>query len=183
MITILTKLGLDTGFTEADLTEGIDPIAQAGLERQFGEADLPTIFKSPDFWSVADSVFTANRKKFRHVIIPIRNLGLAAQSRTRVQTINVETRGGSWDANSAWGGLTGTSDPASQELVLARQLVQLIRTLTAHGVPFSFLNFPEFVDDHEYLYRYLRNLFPQLSRRKVLKVASSTCDKGKLNLE
>jgi hypothetical protein len=176
IVKILTRMGLDTGFTEADL-EGIDPIAQAGLERDPRDSDIPTIVKTPFFWEMAEEVLSKNPRKVRHVILPIRQLSEAAESRLRVHEINVSRFGTSEaEANEVQGGLTGTTSSANQEVILGRQLVDLIRVCNRYNVQYSFVNFPEFANDHEYLFQYLKKIFPLIKKKRLLLEAGKTCD-------
>jgi hypothetical protein len=176
LVKILTRAGLNTGFTATEL-ENTDPIAMAGLERDPRKPDIPEIVKTPFFWEMAEEVFSKSPGKIRHVIIPIRKLDQAAQSRLRVHGINVSRFGTpESEANKVPGGLTGTASTADQEVVLGRQLVELIRVCNRHNVKYSFINFPDFAYDHEYLYRYLRRVFPTIRKRRLLIEAGKVCD-------
>ena len=176
LVKILTRAGMDTGFTEADL-ENTDPIAMAGLERDLRDFDSPTIVKNPLFWEMAEEIFLTNPRKVRHVIIPIRRLEQAAGSRVRVHELNVSRFGiPESETNKIAGGLTATSNLHEQEVVLGRKLVDLIRVCNRYRVPYSFVNFPEFATDHEYLFRYLRRVFPTLTKRRLILAARTTCD-------
>ena len=176
LVKILTRMGLDTGFSEHDL-ENTDPIAMAGLERDPRGSDIPTVVKTPFFWEMAEEVFSNHPQKVRHVIIPIRQLSQAAESRLRVHEINVSRFGiAESESNKVRGGLTGTTSPADQEVILGRQLVDLIRVCNQYNVQYSFVNFPEFANDHEYLFRYLKRIFPLIRKKRLLLEAGKTCD-------
>ncbi len=181
LVKILTRAGMDTGFTEADLGN-TDPIAMAGLERDPRNIDIPKIVKTPFFWEMAEEVFSSSPGKVRHVIIPIRKLQQAASSRLRVHKINVSKFGiPESEAKSVPGGLTGTISAAEQEVILGRQLVELIRVCSRYGVPYSFVNFPEFASDHAYLFRYLKRIFPSLRKGRLVLAAGKTYDPALIN--
>ena len=155
LVRVLTRAGLDTGFTPE--TFPIDPVSAGGLELDIREPGCPTIVKSPWIASYIGEVLADPTIAIDHAIICMRDLYSAAESRRRVQRV-------AGDAREAWSGLFMTRRAKDQERVLAELFHQLIFHLTAHNVPLTFLHFPRFARDAEYLADTLRPVFPSLSR-------------------
>jgi hypothetical protein len=174
LVKILTRLGYDTGFNEEDLLMGVDSISNAGLEFPWDSAVRPKVLKSPVLWGDPEAFLRTNSGDIEHVIIPIRDLHESSRSRIRVQELNVATGVATWE-DGVPGGLTKFATPDNQEVILARRVFLIIRTLNEIDVPYSFVNFPEFAKDHMYLYRYLKTIFPRLKRKNLLRVAEDTC--------
>ena len=104
LIQFLTELGLDTGFQNARRKQvAYSPEARAGMEWDIYDHDAPTIVKSPFLCDHVDDLLAAGFK-FRHVIVPIRDIASAAASRRLVQ---LETTGKT-DGDSVVGGLWDT---------------------------------------------------------------------------
>jgi hypothetical protein len=147
LIRLLSRLGCDTGFTGY---EPEDDRHHAGLEK----ITLPwsEIVKSPVLCDLLPN-FLDQGVSVRHVIIPIRRLDHAAESRRRVQR-----ESGTDEAVDA--GLWRSS-PESQENVLATQLYALMVTLSDREIPFTFISFPRLATDCDYLLSSLK-LIPRL---------------------
>jgi hypothetical protein len=82
-----------------------------------------------------------------HVIIPMRDLDIAAASRVRVA--------GYGRFLGVRGGFTGTRSASRQKYVLAAMLSELIWAITRYDLPHTFLEFPRFTHDSEYTYEKL----------------------------
>jgi hypothetical protein len=162
LMRILTRLGLDTGYDPAAFA-GIEGNAgRAGLERKVTREtapSLPLIVKTPHIVDNIAEALSEGWLAVDRVVIPVRELGAAAESR-RAATRRAEARG--QDGLAAPGGLWKTSDPSGQEAVLAIQLHRLIEALAAHEVPVTFLAFPRFAWEPEHL---VRGLGPYLAER------------------
>jgi len=146
VVQLLTRLGLDTGFT--DPSAEIDSVSNAGMERDLHEKDAPYIIKSPWICDYLDEVLADGGIVVDHAIVPIRDLFQAAQSRREV----VARARASANPRAIRGGLWHTSNPASQELALTLELYKLMRTLAKYDIPTTTLDFPRFVYDARYLY-------------------------------
>lgn len=151
LVQVLTDLGLDTGF---EPESKINPEARAGLEKKLDDPDAPYIVKSPNVIRRLPGLLESGAVVLDHVIIPIRDLDVAAASRVRMTKYgsNLRTRGG----------LLGTRFATRQAEALAVLQYQLMLTLARHEVPSTYLEFPRFTRDWEYLYRQLRFLAPDL---------------------
>jgi hypothetical protein len=149
LVQVLTDLGLDTGFTPES---AINPDARAGLEKRLDDPDAPRIVKSPNVIRRLDALLASGAVALEHVIIPMRDLDVAAASRVR--------NTGYGSNLAARGGLLGTLYATKQREALALLQYQLMYTLAVHDVPHTLLLFPRFASDWEYLHRKLAFLDP-----------------------
>ncbi|MFP5480964.1 MAG: hypothetical protein ACLGIE_14960 [Alphaproteobacteria bacterium] len=151
LVRILTRLGLDTQFTEADLAAVEQEVGRAGLEKIINAkraARLPEIVKSPHLTELLETALAQGWFTVDHAIVPVRALADAARSRARVteraRTLKKETQ-------NVNGGLWDVTDPDAQEAELARKFHSLVETLVKHQIPTTFLSFPRFATDADYL--------------------------------
>jgi hypothetical protein len=151
LMQIFTDLGLDTGYG-SDHT--IDDRVHAGLERGIETPDGPRIVKNPNLSRRLGALLDAGAVEIEHVIIPMRNLDVAAASRVR------NTRYGS-DLHT-FGGLFGTSRATRQREALALLFYELMYTVVRHDLPYTLLMFPRFAEDWEYAYEKLGFLDPTI---------------------
>lgn len=152
---LLTHLGLDTGYNGKPLT--VDPVAKAGLEHNSFTSQTPYIVKSP--WFCDDLKASLSTVHIDHAIIPVRDLKAAAASRIRVQ----QAHGPEKADVLVPGGMWHTFNPDMQEAILGRQLANLIQVLVDQDIPITFLAFPKFVQDAQYLFTKLQWLLSQVS--------------------
>ncbi len=153
LVQLFTALGLDTGY--ADTKDGIHQSANAGME--WSVADIfnqtaPYVVKSPSLSEHIREVLAAHEVTIDFMIIPIRDLYSAAESRREISR-HAKQRG-------APGGLWLTKSPRRQEAALAIQFHHLVDALTEHDVPMIWLHFPRLVRDPEYLYHKLKPALP-----------------------
>jgi hypothetical protein len=151
LVQILTDLGLDTGF-EPDAP--IDERAAAGLELPAMGADAPRIVKSPHLSTRLGTLLDRGDIAVDHVIVPVRDLDVAAASRVRLTRYGADLR--------SWGGLFGTSWATRQREALALIEYELVYTITRHDLDHTFLEFPRFARDWSYLRDKLGFLDPAL---------------------
>jgi hypothetical protein len=93
--------------------------------------------------------------ELEHVILPMRDLEVAAASRVRVSDYGA--------GQGVAGGLVGTWSPRRQQTVLAEAMYRFVHGLVERDIPFTTLAFPRFARDWEYLYRKLGWLGPHLT--------------------
>jgi hypothetical protein len=151
LVQLLTELGLDTGFP--DPSSGVYANCNAGMEWDISHPDAPYIVKSPVLCEFLDDVLRDGRTVIDHVVVPMRDLYAAAESRrdvTRRADLAL------WGA-AVPGGLWHTDQPEHQEAALAIQFHKLIETVAKHDVPITLLHFPRFIHDPQYLYEKLKN--------------------------
>ena len=152
LVALLTRLGLDTGFTEADLD--LPAPGFAGLEGDVRSDDSPYVVKSPFLNFYIDEVLAKPDIRLDVVLIPVRDLAAAAASRERVSRLAAEA------GVPPLGGLIGAKDAADQVQILARQLHRLVERLSAAAVPMVIIQFPRLARDPAYLYEALHAWLP-----------------------
>jgi len=153
LIQYFTAVGMNTGYTLDESLSKTDPISNAGLERSFFEKDAPTVVKSPWLSDEIESVLGSGDFVIRNAIVPVRDLYSAAESRRRVYQ---EAAKAGKDPLKHPGTLWKTSVAEEQEAYLAIQFYKLIQPLVQHGVPITFLPFPDFVISHDVLFSIIR---------------------------
>lgn len=163
LVQLLTKLGLDTGFSPSEL-ERAGP-GHAGLEHDIRKDGCPFIVKSPWFCDYAEEVFAREDIVVERVIVPMRDLHAAAESRRHVTRTGLsqlspvaKLRHKLRPKNFA-GGLWHTRDPERQEEVLLGQLYKLMLALANTAVPVTFLQYPRLAQDCGYLFQKLNPIF------------------------
>jgi hypothetical protein len=146
-----------------DYSTKIDSVSHGGLEFDLEYADfekLPRVIKSPFFYKFADKVLNNPETPIEHVFIPVRKLEDAANSRVRVQKVYEGKMDSNLKSDEVPGGLTGKDAYRNQEVILDRQLTSLIESVAKSGKPHTFLAFPTFVRDPDYLYKAVKFLIP-----------------------
>jgi hypothetical protein len=161
LVQLFTELGLDTGF---NLKENqVDEISCAGLEWDLRHSNAPYIVKSPWISDYLDSFLCKGNVHIEHLIVPIRNLYDAAESRR-----DVMLRAGivKDDVKEYPGGLWGTTEPEKQEQILLEQFYKLFWIAARYNIPVTLLDFPRIVQDSEYLRQKLITIFGGLQLEK-----------------
>ncbi len=143
LVAVLSDLGLDTGFRPGVTMDG----HSGGLERAIENPDTPRIVKSPGYCTRLGRLLDDKVVEVEHVIIPMRNLDVAAASRVRVA--------GYGRFLGVRGGLVGTRSAPRQRRVLTSMLAELMWAITRHDVPHTFIEFPRFAYDWQYTYEKL----------------------------
>jgi hypothetical protein len=151
LLQLLGDLGLDTGFPP---DAPIDDRVHAGLEAPLDDPDGPWIVKSPTAVRRLDDLLTRGVVALEHVIVPMRDLDVAAASRVRNTQYGADL--------ASPGGLLGTRRATHQREALALLQYELVWTLTRHEIPFTTLEFPRFAGDAGYLHRHLGFLAPDV---------------------
>lgn len=153
LVELLTRLGLDTGFTEESLK--IDKRAMAGLERSLKKRTAPYIAKDPSGCMYLPDLLAKGNVIIDHAIVPIRDFPAAAKSRIRVSEL-ARAKG----RKRANGGLWMTDDPDEQLSVLYQQFSELMAALVRYDVPVTWMWFPRLTTDAEYTFEKLSFLMP-----------------------
>ncbi|MGZ4675032.1 MAG: hypothetical protein ACXV8Y_00715 [Acidimicrobiia bacterium] len=151
LVQILTDLGLDTGFAP---DAPIDERARAGLERALDDPHGPRIVKNPTVIGRLRGLLDSGTVRLEHVIVPMRDLDVAAASRVRATRYGTDL--------STWGGLVGTLRATRQREALALMHYELVAILADYEIPHSLLAFPRFATDWEYTHRVLSFLDPAI---------------------
>lgn len=156
LVQLLTDLGFDTGFNS--ITENIDSISNAGMEKNLNDINAPYIVKSPWLCDSLEEIITKRNIAIDYAIIPIRSLFQAAESRRSVYKNAPADK----PKNMQNGGLWKTSIPEQQESILLYQFYTIMHTLTKLNIPTLLLDFPRLATDSEYLYTKLQVVFSDL---------------------
>lgn len=156
LVQLFTALGFDTGYDLEQATADIDPISQAGLERLDAGPQSPYVVKSPIYADLLPPLLADGTIRLRAVILPMRDLTAAAQSRIRVTQAAIAA-GGSLETEHP-GGMWLTRQPEEQEAKLAIQFYKIMQVLTQFGVTPTILEFPRLAQDDAYLYGHLEPL-------------------------
>lgn len=165
LVQILTDLGLDTGFGP---DHRVDDRVHAGLEFKIESPNAPRIVKDPNLSRRLGGLLDAGAVEVEHVIVPIRDLDIAAASRIR------NTKYGS--NLHTFGGLFGTARATRQREALALLFYELFWTITRHELPHTLLEFPRFADDWEYTYRQLSFLDPSIPPERWKEAIAARAD-------
>ena len=154
LVSVLTRLGLDTGETQGSLSN-VDARTHGGLEVLLDAPDAPRVVKDTTLPFRLGRLLEDGSVAVEHMIVPIRRLDLAAASRLRGSDYgrNIFARGGLW----------GTVNPVKQRDALATMLYELMYTIARFEIPHTLLDFPRFTTDWEYTYRALSFLTPDRS--------------------
>lgn len=164
LVEILTLCGMDTGFQPSDFNDPAkkNQVSHGGLEHDVRDNGSPYVVKSPWFCDYAHEVFASPHIFLDHLIIPVRNVGRAAESRRKVNRLH--QHGGSlWHTKSMKAG--------DQERVLEQQLYKLLLHASITLTPVTLLHFPFFVTNPTYLYHKLRMILPVGVGRNVFEEA------------
>ncbi len=153
LVQVLTDLGFDTGFKRGIQA---NPEARAGLEKNVLAPNSPRVVKSPKLSVELAPLLKERKIEVEHVIVPVRNLDIAAASRVRAA-------GYGKSLNAPGGMLWGSKRASHQRSAVGDVLAQLVVTLTEYDVPHTFLYFPRFAHDAQYTFEKLGHLDPSLS--------------------
>lgn len=169
LVILLTRLGVDTGYTSETAVN--NNIPHAGLDYGYikSETPLPYVIKGP--WlcvTLEDSLKRDPSLVIDCALVPMRDLKAAAESRVSVQ----EKTAGAQTEPRLPGGLWLTADPTEQQAVLQEQLSNLIACLARYDIPLLLLWYPRLVKDPEYLYNKLKFLLGQTSFKEFEHVFS-----------
>ena len=172
LVELLTNLGLDTGFDSESIVSKKNKIARAGLEHNFKKQDCPHIVKDPNFFQYAKESFLRNDVKITHVLIPIRDVYSAAESRRLVtkqalQKKSIFKRGLFLLGKKMRfvGGLSQTFSlkKGAQENELLNQFYNLSLDLASSQSEVILIEFPKSVQEDNYLYQKLKPILKDIS--------------------
>lgn len=148
LIALLSRLGLDTGFTGSEV---LSETCRAGLERGPGHLDeWPYIVKCTMILLFAGGAVDVVLDRVAHLIIPMRDVEAAADSRRACQL-----RGGAMTP----GGL-GSMPNNGLEDVLMKQHYHLSLAASQREIPIVHLHYPRLILDVDYLHRLLEPVLP-----------------------
>ena len=167
----LTGLGLETHLSRRGSAASWDDAARAGLEDlplSRLAPDLPYVVKSPWSYQFVQEILHDPEITLDGVIVPVRDLGETAASRTTLQ-LQALHQEAPWMTQMAstwehWGTTPGGSifslNPIDEARLLAVGFHRLLERLVQADVPIVLLAFPRLVTDSEYLHRKLAPVLP-----------------------
>lgn len=169
LIQLFTRLGLETGFDSNSQKSKRGRIvyyetARAGYEKDIFDPFGPRIVKSPYLCDHVDEVL-AKGISIGHVFVPVRPFNEAAESRRHVQR---EATGSETAQASVAGGLWDVSNAQDQADVLKEKFANLVEALVRNDIPITFLQFPRFAKDPDYLYERISFLIPNMTKERFI---------------
>lgn len=167
LVQYFTVLGFDTGFKADDMLERVDPISHGGLEQPVHRVlrkgrQMPYVAKSPGFGRNLVEFLDSGNLKVKHCIIPVRELGEAAESRREV--MREAAKRGKGPDDKQRGGIIGRrhkNPEKMQERLLAEQFYRFLHTMLMYDVPVHFLRFPDFAQGKQDLFTALRPIMEE----------------------
>ena len=143
LIRLMTKLGLDTGFSGMNYAKHIDENCGSGMELPFTAPH--GYLKNPTFMLDMEDILS--RETIAAVVIPVRNYTQSALSRAH-------------HGMGKNGGLWGATDAGSQETFYHKIVAEYIVSMVKHDIPTVFIDFDRMVVDPEYLFKKLQYVLP-----------------------
>lgn len=163
LVELFTHLGLETGFSIDDIPNKKSQEARAGLEYDIRKDGCPLIVKDPRFCDYAKEIIGQDDTIIDHVLIPVRSLHAAAESRRHVSKISAEKLPFvqrliyKIRPRSFAGGLrTKSNKPEKQEEILLKQMYNLVFALSDTDIPVTLMHYPRITKDSKYLYEKLK---------------------------
>jgi len=165
LVQLLTELKFDTGFK--DKNHGYNDKAKAGMEYVLKNEKTPYIVKNPRFCDTLEKDIK-NGFKIEHVIIPIRDLKAAVNSRVKKQGN---------EKGHVSGGLFDTDNPKLQEQILTFKFYNLMFYIVKYDLKHTFIMFPKLLKEPEYLYNKMLFLLKDISYNDYLKTFNYVLNK------
>jgi hypothetical protein len=145
LVRLFTILGLDTGYSESTMEKFVYQNCNAGLEIQDTNH---TIIKSPEF---SNNIKELNKQfDIELVIVPIRNINEATNSRTKHK-------------NQNGGFTTGIKNHSEMLTENYRRIATLIQDLVIEDINYVLINFHKMIKDSKYLFTILEPLINKYS--------------------
>lgn len=157
IVRLLTRLGIDTGFSTSD--EHYNESARAGCESEIGinieqSAEqiretfelYPEVIKSPEWSFYLPFLASTCSDVIRHIVIPVRDSLDAAMSR--------EATGLWWHAGDTHG----------QSRIHQAAVGAAVEAAVLSDTPVTLMHFPRHVEDWLYCYEKLSEAFPKLDK-------------------
>ncbi len=167
LVRSLSKLGADTGFSGDEKGKFVES-ARAGFERNPLAADAPRVVKNPAFSDRLGDLIDDGSLRVEHIVIPMRDIEIATASRLRVSDYGAR--------RGVPGGVFGTRKASDQRQVLAENFYSLVWAAVRHDIPMTYLEFPRFVRDADYLHTALGWLTPDRSVDDFRRVLADLVD-------
>ena len=182
LVELLTRLGLDTGFSLERMQAKIHKVARAGLEYDIRRDNCPYIVKAPEFCEYAEEVLRRGDVVVEHIFVPMRDLFSAAESRRFVESSILsgasllERMNFAETRKELIGGLVGTTsvEPGMQEEVLLRRIYALLLAVSNTSIPITIMHYPRIVTDCDYLFGKLTPILRDIAYESFVSVFAAT---------
>lgn len=161
LVHLLTKIGIDTGFDLDTIDTFIDQSSFGGLESDIRNNDAPYVVKSPLLSFSLDEIFQNEDITIDAVIVPFRPIKEATASRLAVQD-----KTGHFLPNSTAGGITTGAGGLDQEDELRLRIERMLYSIAHTHVPVVFIAYPFLMNNKEYLYQKLTQVFTEIQFEK-----------------
>lgn len=180
LVQYLAACGLETQLAREG-RHAYDDAANAGLEDMLlGQPDAPYVCKSPWLYEYVERVLADKEIVIDAVVVPMRSLVEAATSRVVNEMRARYAADAMPDDCKQWaswgttpGGVVYSLNPLDQARLLALGFHELLHALVKYKVPVLFLDFPRFVEDHDYLYDSLDSILGHRVDRQLASSAHS----------
>jgi hypothetical protein len=194
LVRFLDALGLETQFSGGRGKVGWDEAANAGAEDlplSTLDPNLPYVVKTPWASEFVDQLLLDPGISLDAVVLPMRDLGEAAASRTVVELRDMVEKQAYLSAmrapwmhrGSAPGGTVFSLHPLDQERILAVSFHRLLERLVAADVPIVLLSFPRLAEDAAYLHAKLAPVLPRpISLREARAAHARVADPKKIRV-
>ncbi len=145
LIKLFSFLDFNTGYDRTNYKKSISSNCNSGMERNYTANYY--ILKSPLFINNIEDIVKDTSIKIKTVIIPIRDLKMAANSRVKYEKSN----GGLWNA----------TDELSQINFYKNILTNYIVISTKYNINTIFIDFDKMINDKIYLFNKLKNILDE----------------------
>jgi hypothetical protein len=170
LVELLTNLGLQSGFKPEEIPLHWNKTARAGLEKDIRDDDCPYLVKSPHFCQYAEEILHRTDIIIDHVLIPLRDIHAAAESRRYVNERALAQRSPMQRWVQKISGPKGVSGGTPQntadddlELYLLKRVYGLVLALSDSAVPVTLLHYPRIIKDCAYLFEKLTPVLPSVT--------------------
>src|SRR5262249_53075887 len=192
LVQYLTELGLDTHRARHG-DKQFDTNANAGLEDlPLVTGGLPCVIKCPWIGEYIDEILASPNIKIEAAILPTRDLLEAATSRAILQMRAVhqsapwmaQQLGKTWENWATTpGGTVFSLNPLDQARILAVGFHRLVQRLVDAEIPITFLGFPRFIEDSNYLFERLSSILPKtVTAPQALAAHQRTAEREKVRV-
>ena len=182
LVQLLTRLGLDTGFSVNEVDGKLDPIGRAGLESNIRDDNAPYVVKSPNISNYIEEILENPEIELDLVIVPIRDIEDATNSRVKVSEENLAKKGllaKTFGSKRGFaGGMMKTSNPQKQQFLLLKSLSHLLVECAKHDQPVLILHYPRLMDDSEYLFEKLKPILNDIDSEQFKTAHQQTLKPG-----
>jgi hypothetical protein len=145
LIKLFSFLDFNTGYNRINYKLSISSNCNSGMERNYKEDYY--ILKNPRFIHNIEHIVKDTSIKIKNIIIPIRDLEIAANSRVK----NGRENGGLWNAK----------DKLSQINFYKNILTNYICVSTKYDINTIFIDFDKMTNDKLYLFNKLKNILDE----------------------